>query len=164
MTSDMQTHKNSKLRDISGPPVAPKPKHGLTGSSSVGPSISIRSPKFELEGKKWVIEYHRNNPNLSIKNPDMSQSVYIFQCEASSVTIDGKVNNVVVDGCKKTSIVFSDVVSSCQFVNCQSVQMQVCGLEVRIRLGQNGQFRSDNNLRLFCLTRCKSLKSGTGAL
>ena len=122
----MQTHKNSKLRgDNFGPPVAPKPKMGLTGSASVGPSVSIRLPKFELEGKKWLIENQRNNSNLSIKNPDMSQSVYVFQCDGSNVTIDGKVNNVVVDSCKKTSLVFNDVVSSCQFINCQSVQMQV---------------------------------------
>jgi len=41
--------------------------------------------------------------------------------------IEGKVNNLVLDGCKKTAVVFDDVVSSCEFINCQSVQMQVLG-------------------------------------
>jgi adenylyl cyclase-associated protein len=124
----MQTHKNSKLRDGTIPMVAPKPKPALTGSVSVGFSgqfSSIRSPRFELEGKKWMIENHRNNQNLSIKNPDMSQSVYVFQCEGSTIKIDGKVNNIVVDSCKKTSVIFNDVIAACEFINCQSVEMQV---------------------------------------
>ena len=128
VSSDMQTHKNSKLRDGSVQTVAPKPKPALTGSVSVGltgQSVSVRSPRFELVGKKWMIENHRNNQQLSIKNPDMSQSVYIFQCEGSTVKIDGKVNNIVVDSCTKTSVVFNDVIAACEFINCQSVKMQV---------------------------------------
>ena len=82
----MQTHKNAKLRDnvivAPAPPVAPKPKIGLTGSSAAG---TTRSPRFELEGKKWMIECQRNNQNLTVKNADMSQSVYIYQCEHSAV-------------------------------------------------------------------------------
>lgn len=37
----------------------------------------------------------------------------------------GKVNSIVLDSCKKTSIVLDSVVSSVEFVNCQSVQVQV---------------------------------------
>jgi adenylyl cyclase-associated protein len=40
-------------------------------------------------------------------------------------TPSGKVNSIVLDSCKKTSIVLDSVVSSVEFVNCQSVQMQV---------------------------------------
>merc|ERR1712228_140069 len=36
-------------------------------------------------------------------------------------------NNIVIDSCKKVAVVFESVVSSCEFVNCQSVQMQVMG-------------------------------------
>merc|ERR1712113_1074620 len=36
-------------------------------------------------------------------------------------------NNIIIDGCKKTAIVFESVVSSVEFINCQSVQMQVLG-------------------------------------
>ena len=37
----------------------------------------------------------------------------------------GKVNSVTLDSCKKTSVVFDSVVSAVEFINCQSVQMQV---------------------------------------
>merc|ERR1712071_722044 len=39
----------------------------------------------------------------------------------------GKCNNIIIDSCKKVAIVFDTVVSSCEFINCQSVQMQVLG-------------------------------------
>ena len=84
-----------------------------------------KPPKFELEGKKWAVEFHKNNPNLVIENTETNQSVYVYKCEGSTLKIEGKVNNLVLDGCKKTAVVFDDVVSSCEFINCQSVQMQV---------------------------------------
>lgn len=37
----------------------------------------------------------------------------------------GKVNSITLDSCKKTSLVFDSVVSAVEFINCQSVQMQV---------------------------------------
>jgi len=163
VSSEMQTHKNSKLRDGTIPMVAPKPKPALTGSVSVGfsgQSSSIRSPRFELEGKKWMIENHRNNQNLSIKNPDMSQSVYVFQCEGSTIKIDGKVNNIVVDSCKKTSVIFNDVIAACEFINCQSVEMQVTFLvpisffSIWLSLCLMFVFRNSSGSRKSCFNFC----------
>ena len=34
-------------------------------------------------------------------------------------------NNVIMDSCKKCAVVFDNVVAMCEFINCQSVQMQV---------------------------------------
>lgn len=39
----------------------------------------------------------------------------------------GKINSITLDSCKKTSVVFDSLVSSMEFINCQSVQMQVMG-------------------------------------
>ena len=126
----MKTGKNSRLRDE--PAIVPKQKVNTSSSLPIGYTSPPKQqqqqehkPRFELDGKKWFVEHHRNNSNLSIKNPDMSQSVYVFGCDASTLKIEGKVNNVVVDSCKKMSIIFVDVISACEFVNCQSVQMQV---------------------------------------
>ena len=71
------------------------------------------------------MEFHKNNPNLVIEGTETNQSVYVYKCEGSTLKVEGKVNNIVVDGCKKTAVVFDNVVSSCEFINCQSVQMQV---------------------------------------
>jgi len=56
----------------------------------------------------------------------MNNVIYMFRCQDSTLTIKGKVNSIVMDSCRKSSVVFDSLVSSIEFVNCQSVQMQVC--------------------------------------
>ncbi|XP_053960938.1 uncharacterized protein LOC128865051 isoform X1 [Anastrepha ludens] len=126
VTDDMQTHKNPTLR--TGP--APFKTPTQFGSSAAGgrpaPAVA-KEPVFTRDGKKWLIEYQRNNPNLMVDNAEMNNVVYMFKCEGSTLTVKGKVNNVVLDSCKKCSLLFDSVVASVEFVNCQSVQMQVLG-------------------------------------
>ena len=128
VTADMQTHKNPSLRQSGGvgapakPAIGPKPvvNNGARAAAPVQ-----KPPKLELEGKKWVVEYFKSNPNVSIDVSAVNQSVYVFRCEGSTVKINGKCNNVIFDGCKKSAVVCDSVVSSVEFINCQSVQMQV---------------------------------------
>lgn len=70
-------------------------------------------------------EYQKGNPNLVVENAEMNNVVYMFRCRESSLTVRGKVNGVVLDSCTKCAVVFDNLVSSVEFVNCQSVQMQV---------------------------------------
>ncbi|XP_049318096.1 uncharacterized protein LOC105229330 isoform X1 [Bactrocera dorsalis] len=126
VTADMQTHKNPTLR--TGP--APFKTPTQFGSSSSGSSTTAavaKEPVFTRDGKKWLIEYQRNNRNLLVENAEMNNVVYVYKCEGSTLTVKGKVNNVVLDSCKKCSLLFDSVVASVEFVNCQSVQMQVLG-------------------------------------
>ena len=69
-------------------------------------------------------------PTLSIQDiaiPEVgyNQTVYVFRCERSTVRVTGKCKSIVLDGCEKTAVVFDDVATTCEFVNCRSVQMQV---------------------------------------
>ncbi|XP_034472380.1 adenylyl cyclase-associated protein 1 isoform X2 [Drosophila innubila] len=122
VTGDMQTHKNPSLRTGPAPFKTP-------ASSSSGPAIaaSVKEPVFTRDGKKWLIEYQKNNTGLLVDNAEMNNVVYMFRCEGSTLTVKGKVNNIVLDSCKKCSLLFDSVVASVEFVNCQSVQMQVLG-------------------------------------
>merc|ERR1712098_574154 len=86
-----------------------------------------KPPRFELNGKKWEVEYYKNKPDLVIDGAEANQSVYVFKCEGSTVKVNGKCNNIIIDSCKKVAVVFGSVVSSVEFINCQSVQMQVLG-------------------------------------
>lgn len=124
VTADMQTHKNPTLR--TGP--APFKTPTQFGSAPKAPVVeTVKPPVFTRDGKKWLIEYQKNNPNLIVENAEMNNVVYMFRCEGSTLTVKGKVNNVVFDSCKKCSLLFDSVVASVEFVNCQSVQMQVLG-------------------------------------
>jgi len=97
---------------------ASPPKYGASAAPQ-------KPPKLELDGKKWNVEFQRNNPGIVIEETEVNQSVYIYKCDGSTIQVKGKVNNIILDSCKKTAVVFTSVVSSCEFINCQSVQMQV---------------------------------------
>ena len=127
VSADQQTHKNPNLR-LQGPApykpnVSPKPSR-VTPPKTQAPA---KPPKTELEGKKWVVEYHTGNKNIVIDNANLKQTVYVFKCNDSVVNVKGKVNSIVLDTCKKTALVFEDTVSGIEIVNCQSVQTQVTG-------------------------------------
>ncbi|XP_050300987.1 adenylyl cyclase-associated protein 1 isoform X1 [Anthonomus grandis grandis] len=124
VTSDMQTHKNSALRQGPAPfkpPVCKKPV------SAVKPVSNDKPPVFTRDGKKWLIEYQKNKTDLVVDGVEMNNVVYLYKCENSTVQVKGKLNSITMDSCKKTSIVFDSLVSCMEFINCQSVQMQVLG-------------------------------------
>ena len=52
-----------------------------------------------------------------------------------------------MDGCKKSAVVFESVVSSCEFINCQSVQMQV-----EMMLSQNIQLDASGRISRFLVS------------
>jgi len=122
VTADQQTHKNPSLR---GDGVIKHKEKSKSPAKSFAQVKVSKPPRLELDGKKWNVEYFNDNQNIVIDGAETNQSVYIFRCEKSTIKINGKCNNIMVDGCKKTAIVFDSVVSSIEFINCQSVQMQV---------------------------------------
>lgn len=122
VTSEMQTHKNPALRSGPAPFKAPT---GLPTTKTTPSTVKL--PVFTRDGKKWLIEHQKGNQSLLVENAEMNNVVYMFGCVDSTLTVKGKINSVFLDSCKKTSVVFDSLVSSVEFVNCQSVQMQVLG-------------------------------------
>ena len=57
----------------------------------------------------------------------MRQNVYIYRCFYSVVTVQGKVKGIIVNDSKKVAVICENVVSSIEFVNCESVQLQING-------------------------------------
>lgn len=119
------THKNPSLR---GEGLVKAKESSAPASKTYGKAVEVnKPPRFELNGKKWEVEYYKNKPDLVIDGAEANQSVYVFKCEGSTVKVNGKCNNIIIDSCKKVAVVFDTVVSSVEFINCQSVQMQVLG-------------------------------------
>jgi hypothetical protein len=48
--------------------------------------------------------------------------------------VKGKCNAISIDKCKKTGVVFEDVIASCELVNCNSIQVITCTLRVCAKL------------------------------
>ncbi|GAA0159320.1 actin or actin-binding cytoskeletal protein [Lithospermum erythrorhizon] len=85
-------------------------------------------PKFELQmGRKWAVENQIGRKDLVINECDSKQSVYVYGCKYSVLQVQGKVNNITIDKCTKTGIVFKDVVAACEVVNCNSIEVQCQG-------------------------------------
>lgn len=99
------------------------------GAPAARPAAAAANPpKFELvQGKKWIVEHQVGNRELIIDDCSPKMSVYVYGCKDSVIQIKGKVNNIVLDSCKKTGLVFADAMASFEAVNCQSVQVQVTG-------------------------------------
>ncbi|XP_055680988.1 adenylyl cyclase-associated protein 1 isoform X2 [Lutzomyia longipalpis] len=127
VSADMQTHKNPALRSGPAPFKAPISAPKSAGAPKPTTDVANKAPVFSRDGKKWLIEYQKSNPGLAIDNAEMNNVAYMFRCQDSTLTVKGKINSIVIDSCKKCSILFDSLVSSIEFVNCQSVQMQVLG-------------------------------------
>jgi len=77
-----------------------------------------------LEASKWKIENQKGKKDLVVEVENPKQSVYIYKCTDSVVTIKGKTSSIALDSCTKTAIVFDDVIATAEIVNCKRVQVQ----------------------------------------
>ncbi|KAK3749681.1 hypothetical protein RRG08_013889 [Elysia crispata] len=127
VTDDMKTHKNPALRQGPAPFKAAQPKPASPKPVAKPVAQPAKPPLTELQGKKWVVEYHKGNQNIVIDKTEMKQTLYIYKCEGCVIQVKGKVNSIILDSCKKTAIVFDSLLASLEFVNCQSMQAQVNG-------------------------------------
>ena len=121
----MQTHKNPNLRAASVVPAKPTAAT-ITAPKPFKPGTPAKKPPvFALQNKKWIVEYQEGKKDLVIDDTNRNQTVYMFKCNNTVLQVKGKINSVTLDGCTKSAIVVEDLVSTCEFVNCKSVQAQV---------------------------------------
>lgn len=125
VSDDMKTHKNPRLKTLSGPKPFTSPKP--TASSAAKPVAKKQPAVLELEGKKWRVENHENASKLEIANTELKQVVYIYKCVNSTLQVKGKINSITVDNCKKFGLVFEDAVGIVEIINSRDVKLQVLG-------------------------------------
>jgi len=80
-----------------------------------------------LDGSKYKVENLKNRSDIVVTISDKKQSVAIFKCENTVVTIKGKFTNVSVDTCKKVAVIFDDLIGSVEVVNSHGTQLQANG-------------------------------------
>eukprot|EP00878_Enallax_costatus_P031269 GHUV01034183.1.p1 GENE.GHUV01034183.1~~GHUV01034183.1.p1 ORF type:complete len:432 (+),score=154.97 GHUV01034183.1:2250-3545(+) len=124
VTDDMKAkNRTDRSGVVPTGPAAAKPAAPRSASqAATGP------PRFELEQeRKWVIENQVGHQELIVNIKDPKQSVYIYNCSGSVVQVKGKCNAISVDKCKKTGVVYENVIAACEMVNCSSIQVQCTG-------------------------------------
>jgi len=85
---------------------------------------ALKPARFALDGNKWAVDHQVGNRNIVIEETEAKQTVYIYQCDTSTIQIKGKINNITLDGCKKTAVVFETAIAGVEFVNCISCEVQ----------------------------------------
>jgi len=93
-------------------------------AAAAKPVAAAKPPKLALDGKKWVCEHQVKQSSLTI-DAEVKQTVYVYQCTDSVLTVNGKCNAITLDGCKKMAIVFDTVVAGIELINCTSCKVQV---------------------------------------
>ncbi|KAJ1984166.1 suppressor of rasval19 [Dimargaris verticillata] len=122
------THKNPALR--SGSPV----KSLQAGKGKPAPPIPTKPrsltkkqpPKMALEGNRWAVENYRSD-EVTVEISDFRQSVYLFNCENTTVHVRGKANAVTMLKCKKVGLLVESVIAVADIVNSSSIKFQVTG-------------------------------------
>jgi adenylyl cyclase-associated protein len=127
VTNDMKTYKNPELRASSVVKAGEVKKTESKPARSSAPAAK-KPPVCTLQGKRWLVEYQENNPNLVISDTNKSQTVYAYKCTKCTIKVEGKINAIILDNCKRVAVVFDSVIGTCEFVNCQSIQAQVLGV------------------------------------
>ena len=121
VTSDMQTHKNPSLRN-NGPVIV----KDTTADESTS-KAAAEGPTLELfNGKWWTIENTHEN-KVTLDETSERQTVYMYNCNNTLLTVKGKVFSITLDSCKDCHLVFGDLVSTCTFVNCVNVNAHASG-------------------------------------
>ncbi|XP_040823532.1 adenylyl cyclase-associated protein 2 isoform X3 [Ochotona curzoniae] len=126
VTDDQKTYKNPSLR-AQGQTPPPTKSHTPSPTSPKSLPAQKHSPVFELEGKKWRVEYQEDRNDLMIPETELKQVAYIFKCSKSTLQMKGKINSITIDNCKKFGLVFDNVVGIVEVINSKDIQIQVMG-------------------------------------
>ncbi|GFY48626.1 adenylyl cyclase-associated protein [Trichonephila inaurata madagascariensis] len=122
--SSITQHLKPVKRDRNGPtPHAPPVVQGKVPAAKLEVT---RPPKLHLEGRKWVVEYQKNQHELRIENNDMSQSLAMFKCENVSLQVVNKMNNVI--HVKAHLLLLNGIISSVELIRCNRVEVRLSGI------------------------------------
>lgn len=115
-----------KGEKIDRPIPAPKAKAAPTAVAAKG-APPAKPPKFGLNGKKWEVEFQKDNQSIVIEESNAKQAAYIYKCVNCIIYVKDKINSIALDGCKKCQVVFADVVSGVELVDCDACKLQCTG-------------------------------------
>jgi len=119
VTADMKT---KNMKDV---PILEAKTTAAPKAAPAAKAVEVKKePKLELRQGTWFCENYENT-EVEIKEGQMKQNVYIYNCNGTVVKISDKVKSVQVDKCNKTGIVFQSVVSTFEVVNSKRITIQI---------------------------------------
>jgi len=124
VTADMKT-KNIKDKPILEPKAAPAGAKPATTATTTAAATKPKKEARTYESKgTWFVEYYENG-NITMDKVELKESVYILGCTNTTVSIPVKCKSIQVDGCKRLTVEFKQVVSIFEIVNSDRVTAYV---------------------------------------
>ncbi|KAJ1655945.1 suppressor of rasval19 [Dispira simplex] len=128
VSKEEMTHKNPALRSGAAVP-APQATPGKRAPPVPTKPRSLtkkKPPKCELVNDKWVVENYEGG-EVAVETTGMRQSVYIFNCQNTTIQVQGKFGAITLDKCQKVGTVIDTVVATAEVINSKSVKLQITG-------------------------------------
>ena len=126
VTKDQQTWRSEYKGPEGAAPVTPAAAVAARNAPSAASAVK-GPPKLEFQnaGSKWLVENQSEiNGVVEVTIAEMKETVYIYGCVGATIDIKGKCKSIVVDGCKKTKVLFDTAMASCEVINCSRMQIQ----------------------------------------
>ena len=130
------THKNPELKTSS---LVQAKDSGLNKPMKSDVSIPKRDPVMRLEKKRWRIEHYENKQDLVVSPTELSHTLYVFNCSKCTIVVNAKINSITLDKCFHVAVVFEDVISQFETVNCQRIEAQSNGQLPLINIDKTDQ-------------------------
>jgi len=126
---EQQTWRKEYKGEATSPVKSTQPKSSPTKVTTTHKPVM----EYVKHKHKWIVEYQTPEvvgPSKLIKMsiPDRKQQVYIYKCSGVTFQIENKLKTVTLDSCSKCNLVFDTAISSCEIVNCNSMQIQTIGI------------------------------------
>lgn len=90
VTDDMKTKNRTDRSGHVSASSGSKAPSSSKASSASATTKAAPPPKTELTGDKWFVENHVDNNSIVLDNLTLRQSVYVYNCTKSVVTVKGK--------------------------------------------------------------------------
>ncbi len=87
------------------------------------PKAKPKLPKQEYIGKTWLVENYKSG-DLHFAEVNSSNSLQIFNCSDTTITVNAKVKNVLVEGCSKLTLRLTGVVTVLDLLNSSQVTVE----------------------------------------
>ncbi|PVV05124.1 hypothetical protein BB560_000365 [Smittium megazygosporum] len=116
--------KEKSAAELSSKPIPTPQVHSEKSSKGSASKSLQRKPRKELDGKRWIVE-NIHDDEIHIPISDINQTLYVFNCNNSTIIVENKLNTITFNSCTRCNLVFDSLVSSCDILKCKSVKIQV---------------------------------------
>eukprot|EP00028_Trichosphaerium_sp_Am-I-7-wt_P000409 CAMPEP_0168532400 /NCGR_PEP_ID=MMETSP0405-20121227/16211_1 /TAXON_ID=498012 /ORGANISM="Trichosphaerium sp, Strain Am-I-7 wt" /LENGTH=412 /DNA_ID=CAMNT_0008557767 /DNA_START=18 /DNA_END=1256 /DNA_ORIENTATION=- len=111
-----------KVETIGEAPEATTPKRQSTTTKQTKAVVQKEARTYK-RGNKIFVENYVGRKDIKIEAASQKQNFYIYNCNDCAIKIIGKVNNLMIESCKKSGVEFDSSISAVEVIRCESMKI-----------------------------------------